>query len=360
MNAIKLYGKQNSSYEYIKMMIKRFAKKSNIDFAIQEEHDPENFVKDEISIIPAVKIGSDTFYYRSDDNINSFIKTVNKNIISRFKLGPFKHFLVPIDYSDTSLNSVDYALSLAKETGAIVTIIHCYTPHASDLPVMDYQDMMANNKELFESIVEVFESEHKVKDVNAPIINTEFVVGFAGDTIIERAKELNATIVMGTTGAGNALKKIFGSVSAKVINQSEQPIIIVPSDGVFEGLNEVAYATDDLEVDTKAMPQVIDLVKCSYPRINLVHIYKPGDNKIDFDLFEIYKTNYPKSLVKKNNIENENIADGLNNFVTSNEIDLLVMTHIKKNVLEKIFKKSQSQEVAITSTTPVLILHQAR
>jgi len=358
MNAIKLYGQQTSSFEYIKMMLNRFAKKANLDLQIEEIKSTEVLIQENITSVPAIRLNNnEVLYYHSNENINEFIKNAYKKIFTPENFSSIKNFLVPIDFSETSLNAADYALNLAKDINAVVTLLHCYVPHVSDAPIPEATDTMDRQKDLFDSIVEVFESEHKVKDLNAPIINTKFEIGFPGEIIINEAHKMNATVIMGNTGTGNIAKKLFGSVSTKVISDSKQPTLIIPPDITYEGFNEIAYAMDDLRIDSKVVEDVIELVHTSYARINLVHVDKENNFNNDFELSKLYKVNYPKSLIEIQHVQNESVSEGLNNFVAENEIDLLIMTHKKRSVLESIFKASESKKVATTSTTPVLILH---
>jgi len=358
MNAIKLYGQQTSAFEYIKMMLNRFAKRANLDLHIEEVMSTEILIKENITSVPAIGLdNNEILYYHSNENINEFVKNAYKKIFVPENFGEIKHFLVPIDFSEASLNAADYALSLAKDLSGIVTLMHCYVPHVSDAPIPDTTDMMDKQRDLFDSIVEVFEAEYKVKDLNAPIINAKFEIGFPGETIIKEANKMNAIVVMGNTGSGNMAKKLFGSVSTKVIADSQQPTLIIPPDVIYEGFNEIAYAMDDLRVDSKVVEDVIKLVQTSYARINLVHIDDKESYNNDFELSKLYKVNYPKSLISIQHVKNSDVTDGLNDFVSKNEIDLLIMTHVKRGILDSIFKSSQSRKVAITSTTPVLILH---
>lgn len=360
MTAIKLFGQQTSAFEYIKMMLNGFARKAELQLKIEEIKSADQFIQDNITSVPAIQLeDGEVLYYDSSENINIFIKQAFRKIFTPKNYSELRHFLVPIDFSDASLNAADYALNLAKDLNAIVTIIHCYTPHISDSPIQDDQDKLERVRGIFESIIEVFESEYKQKDLSAPIINAEFLTGFPGELIIEKAEKENATIIMANAGAGNMTKKLFGSVSTSVTMNSKRPVLIIPSDIMYGGINEVAYAMNEIEVDAKVIHQIIDFIKTSYARINLVHVDNKEYNGTGFELNRLYKSNYPKSLITMKNIIHEDIAKGLNEFVANNEIDLLILTHTKKNILESIFTKSVSKEIAITSTTPVLILHEA-
>ena len=360
MNVVKLYGAQTSAFEYIKMMINQMARKANLNLEIEEVKSAQKFIEDNISSLPAIKLkNKEVLYYQSHDNINAFIKNAYKKILTQHSYQEIKHFLVPIDHSNASLNAARYALNLAKDISAVVTFLHCYVPHSDDTIASTCSNIIDLQKDEFEKTVKKFESEFKLKDINAPVINSEFHVSFPGDTIIERAHKLNATVIMGNSGEGNITKRLFGSVSTKVVMDSKQPTIIIPKNVSYNGFNEIAYAMNDLRVDSKVVEDVIELVHPSYARINLVHIDKKESDNYNNqeELSKLYKVNYPKSLITIKEIKNDSITDGLNDFVNSNEIDLLVLTHEKKNILETIFKTSQSRKMAITSTTPVLILN---
>ena len=57
-------------------------------------------------------------------------------------------------------------------------------------------------------------------------------------------------------------------------------------------------------------------------------------------------------------IENENVSDAINDFISTKHMDMLIMIPKKHSFFESLFHKSKSKEMAYQSHIPILALHQ--
>jgi len=78
------------------------------------------------------------------------------------------------------------------------------------------------------------------------LIDKEFRTGFPGEEILDSAKENEAElIVMGTTGDSSRIKKWFGSVSTKIMNDAKIPVLLVPDGARYQGVANIMFAFDE-------------------------------------------------------------------------------------------------------------------
>ena len=136
-----------------------------------------------------------------------------------------KKILVPIDGSDHAEKALSYALKLAERCDADVEVLTVvpevvYTPDW----MRDYTEKMKENgEELLSKALRRAE-----EDKPGLRVSKRLEEGFADLKILEVAKKGRFDIiVMGSRGLGAVKRFLLGSVSNKVVNQSELPVLIV-------------------------------------------------------------------------------------------------------------------------------------
>jgi nucleotide-binding universal stress UspA family protein len=140
---------------------------------------------------------------------------------------PFKRILCPTDFSEPGCESVRAAGEMAKQFGAELILIHVVGPiPVVDTPVgMSTFDVAAYQKELAES-AETFLKGRKAdvpKSVPTRIVVTH---GEAAHEIVRVANEEDVDlIVMATHGATGWRRKIFGTVTEKVVRTAHCSVL---------------------------------------------------------------------------------------------------------------------------------------
>ncbi len=141
----------------------------------------------------------------------------------------FRNILCPMDFSETSLRSLEYALSLARETDARLTLIHVLDPLPEEEPpetlrfdVMGYRDYLrqAAGDRLMRLIPEGAREWCRPEMAVAP--------GKAYRGILKAAQERHADlIVMGVAGRGALDLLLFGSTTEHVVRQAACPVLTI-------------------------------------------------------------------------------------------------------------------------------------
>ncbi|PLY03145.1 MAG: universal stress protein [Desulfuromonas sp.] len=141
----------------------------------------------------------------------------------------FKTILVAVDFSDSSINAFQLALSMARKFSAKLVLLHVinepvdlrgfYVPHIS-----------------FEKLEEeIEEGAHKMMDSFCRQNLTDYadhecliVAGIPYEQIIDQASSKSADlIVLGTHGRTGLDHVLFGSTAEKVVRKSPFPVLTV-------------------------------------------------------------------------------------------------------------------------------------
>ena len=133
--------------------------------------------------------------------------------------------LVPVDGSDPAEKALDYALNLAEIHDAKVEIL-TVVDEVKVAPdwVREYSEKMREQGE--EVLTSTFSKAVKQKP-NIEISKC-LAEGYASEEILKCAeKGHHDLIVMGSRGMGLVRGLVLGSVSSRVVNQAEIPVLIV-------------------------------------------------------------------------------------------------------------------------------------
>lgn len=142
----------------------------------------------------------------------------------------YKHILVPVDGSPTSLAAIQHAVQLAKIHGSQVSLIFVMvvdTFIGVDYVSVDQQkDDMNNHNQPLHSILANAQQHFLAQDIQA---TTQIIEGTdVSKEIAKAAQNLNVDlIVMGSHGHTGFKKFLLGSVAKQVLGEVRVPVLVI-------------------------------------------------------------------------------------------------------------------------------------
>ena len=196
-----------------------------------------------------------------------------------------KRVLCPVDFSEFSIRAYRYALSIARQYNAKLSVQHAVEPWR--YPSADF----SASPELFDQFYDTLrdESEERlqqlVKTCSHDGVQTECVVqvGMASDCILAfaRAQETDL-IVMGTHGRRGFDRLMLGSVTERVMLKASCPVLTVSdsSHGFISSekqpgpihLSRVVFCTDFSENSQRALDHATSLAAEYDAELTLLHV----------------------------------------------------------------------------------------
>lgn len=268
--------------------------------------------------------------------------------------------LCPIDFSEYSLNALEYAANLLQIRKGNLTLLHIFTEEdfskslESSTPDNNFSSLKEHALQKLRILAEnTSETFH---------INCDYNLSIGGiDKTIANYAEINGFdyIVMGTLGSGYNHETIIGSRTMRTLTQAKTPVITVPIQSSFTKLDSVVYASDYSELDKLIMQKLVSFIYNFHSRIRFVHVTHSKD-KITERNYEEFKNDldtflgYEKISYHLKEYKNE-ISHGIQEFVDEHQGDLLVLLKRKRNFLDKLISSSVSKELSYFSTRPILI-----
>lgn len=142
----------------------------------------------------------------------------------------FKHILVPVDGSATSLLAVSKATQLAKAFGSEVTAVYVLDPYpftgvGADFAYGQAQYLSAATAEANKALEDV----NKAMADSGVVVKTLIGEGHAVHEGIARVGENVGAdlIVMGSHGRRGLEKLVLGSVAQRVLQTAHVPVLVV-------------------------------------------------------------------------------------------------------------------------------------
>jgi len=270
--------------------------------------------------------------------------------------------LVPTDFSGNANNALEYAVALAEKEHAKLVLLHAIpiTYTAPDLGGSVLTDKLASVEKESRRLLGQMCEEVKRKQVTCEYICE---TGLPVEVITNALRgERPQLVVMGTRGASGIGEFLIGSNTAKVIGNSECPVIAVPEKAVYNGIKKITYATDYHKSDLTALKEVVKIARLFRAQLNVLHIadgeFTAETEKETLRDFmskvndELDYNNVSYQLIQGNDVEKK-----LQEYVNEKYSDLLAMSTRHRGLIDKLFGKSITIQMAYHTRVPLLVFH---
>lgn len=265
--------------------------------------------------------------------------------------------LIPSDFSPLSKIAVEYAIELSKEYELEMVLLHVIDtsmPAMARLSSSKLEEVIkANAEKDMNMLVETIKQDNNL-DLN---LSSEILSDSSIKKGVERFAKNNEIdlICIGTQGATGLKKIFFGSNAAGIISISSIPVLTIPEDAVYKGVNKLVYSCDleNLEKELKLLIQFAGFLN------SWVHILHINTEPEDFDYDLQGQKNRLRALfsfemIRTKVLENDSIINGLNQYVEDIDADMVVMFTRNTALFDKLFKKSITKKAAFQTRTPLL------
>lgn len=265
-----------------------------------------------------------------------------------------KHYLmqtviVPVDFSETSLNAARYAVQLLTGRYGVHMVLH----HVYEKPAQA-QEAVRKMEELSEELR------------GLGIVKTELLAEQGSDFIDELeklARHRSADlIIMGITGRSPIGQTLVGSNTLKMVERKVCPVLIIPAECRYHDVKNVLLFSDfkDVMASTPSVP-VKKVLKTFRPHLHILNVdsghyvalteeYQAEKNKLK-EMFEEFSPEFYFMGL-------HDVDEAISQFAVDKKIDFIIVVHEEQSLFSRLFVKSQTKKLAYKGTVPVLALHE--
>ncbi|RYD77547.1 MAG: universal stress protein [Sphingobacteriales bacterium] len=257
--------------------------------------------------------------------------------------------IVPVDFSETSLNAARYAAAFLK--GHYSTSIILYHSYANTDEAIKTGEQLETLKAQLIAL----------SQVNVEILNhheADFVDG------LERAARHRRAdlVIMGITGKSAIQQALFGSNTLKMAATKACPVLIIPEGATFVKMKNVMLTSDfkDTLNTTPSVP-IKQFLSIYNSKLHVVNV----DKEHYISLTEKYESEKQDLKTLLGEFDPEfyfmrmfDLEESLDLFAKDFDIDLIIAVQREQSLMQRLFTTSHTKRFAYHSSLPILVIHE--
>ncbi len=270
--------------------------------------------------------------------------------------------LVTTDFSENSKGAIRFANNLAKKSKNVEVVFY----HAIHIlrPILwndAFFDRYKREKiKHFSAKLEKFVYSSFGKEVGE-FSKIKFAVKNCSSSekdMIEFARKNKSDFICIATQGGGILRKVIGTHTSYLVNNSKVPLMVIPSHYKAKTLKKAIYLSD-FENVKKEVKRISKLSKEISMNLEVLHYstFELGKKKFENnkELFNTAQFKNIKLSIQTNNLE-LSLIEKIENYVNKSKPELLILfTNQEKDFFKSIFLSSKSAELTYSTKVPVLI-----
>lgn len=289
--------------------------------------------------------------------------------------------LIPVDFHQLSDDAVRLGFQMAQRLSATPVLLHAYSdvfsveqPPVYDTFGFDDSEDMIEEEELEQDLASASKKAmdkfvDKIKSLQAdgtlPQLDFDHLLaeGVPEDVIRSFVRTNKPVmVVMATKGKDRKVNDLLGSVAAEVLDTCRTPIFTVPENPMqtpIVDIIRVAFFCRLDASDAESMKYLMDLFDNPKIEVFLLPVPAKDDAKNEqaFDDFcqQCAKT-YPQASFTKASVPEKDFRQNLENCITQQKIQLLVVPNRKTNIFTRLFNPALPHKVLFERDIPMLAI----
>jgi nucleotide-binding universal stress UspA family protein len=280
--------------------------------------------------------------------------------LKAMKNNRLENILVPLDFSEASLNSLETAIALAKQQDAKITLMNVVDSSlmfalkgVSYISEKAIDSMVDVSTRLLDPLLARLKEEHQLN------CSSEIKVGLVPQAIINTAYHIDADlIIMGTHGVSGIRKFFMGSTAQKVVKISSFPVLTVPANHKWVSFKKILFPIRPIEGAKEKYDYLMKIVANTQPSMEIMVLastYDEREKRLLQNLIKEVKRKAAKDKVKIS--ESLKVGNKMSKSVLkmskSINADLIVLTDANSD-LKQFFIGPFEQHIINHATMPVL------
>jgi nucleotide-binding universal stress UspA family protein len=256
--------------------------------------------------------------------------------------------IIPVDFSETSLNAASYGVKLLTAVPEVEIILYhvCEKEEA-------YDNRMESLQKLKEELLQ-----NRAANISLLTETGDFI------TELEKLARHRAAdlIIMGITNRAALLQVFVGNNALKMAENKFCPVIIIPLNASFNEIKNVLLATDlKNTVSTTPSAPIKKILSAFNANLHIVNV----NSEHYIALTESFAAEQAKLREMFADFNPEfyflrlyDIDDAIEQFAKDKNIDLIITIHKEHSVMHKLFNSGHLKKLAYESTIPVMAVHE--
>jgi nucleotide-binding universal stress UspA family protein len=269
-----------------------------------------------------------------------------------------KTIVVATDFSENAYNALQYAGALAAYTKAKIILFNAYQlpVHASNtlLPAASVLELIKNNKRRLEDIACEVSGQFGVP------VTVQTKMAIVSEALEEIVKQEKADLVVIGIHASDWSDRLFGNTTTSIIRDAKYPVLVVPDNTSFNGIERILYAFDANCLDMGNKLQVMkDIARSFRAEVQVYHV-KTSKKQPAYAQNEPVNPNVEDALTEVEHYyketEEEGAIKGIEKGILEYGANLLVMVPHKLSFWRSLANLSTTRAVVLRTSIPLLVV----
>lgn len=259
------------------------------------------------------------------------------------------------DYSSDATNAVEYAAALCKQMHAKLVLYNSFIipVHASNtlLPAHSFQHISDANREVLKAMAQVIAEKYEIE------VAYETSLTDIGEELDKLVKTYAADMVVLGMKGSSLEQKMFGNTTTAIIANANYPVLSVPANLTYKGVNKVLFACDItcelIESSVNALKTIFDGL---HAQIEVFYVNGKINGVAEDLLNDDLLKKVPLSLQQYDfkEVHGVQVINSIRDEVSAYGADLLVMVPQRYKFWESIIHVSRTRAVASQGEIPLL------
>jgi len=275
-----------------------------------------------------------------------------------------KTILLPTDFSNNSLNAINYAMKMYEDTDCTFYILNIQKASSfvsDDLMTTSpsvnlYQAIIDTARKSLDNVIRsIKEKYNNPKHELISIVDYDNFIDAINQVCELKKVDL---IIMGTKGASGLEKVIFGSNTVRVMQRGETPVLAVPNNYKYKKLNRVVFLSNYLtQYKKEELSTLLEMLHLFNSNLDFVHVSEGKTlTKAQEENMKLLSAFFGDTSNEFVNLKGNDVFKEVNDFIRINEISLLAMVNKKHSFFERLLTTHKVEDFGFKTNIPLLVM----
>lgn len=258
--------------------------------------------------------------------------------------------LLPISFSNHSLEVVNFAAKLAHLHQAQIIVLHVFgKPNVLGLTNTQLEENIRRTEQRLAQFVGNTIS----KDIK---LEYRAVINYPADAILEVAKNESIDLIVIGMRNRDVPDNFWGQKALRILDETNCPLLVIPKDVKFSGINNIVLTVNLEKMENRLIDYFDHLRGNKRVHLYCVHVLEDEEKQV-----VVWKNiNNLEGIYRGENIYFDTIKGSLqlelNDYAARKDADIVAMVNRKQGFFARLLKDNETKMIAQKLRIPFLII----
>lgn len=270
-----------------------------------------------------------------------------------------KKILLPTDFSENSHHTIEYTARLFENETVEYVLIHAYDLPSAPALVTSTKLLSNMKKDSEAELKREYDLLSKILKGTSSIISSALERGSIMDVMNSKDYKDADLIAIGSQGKGATIEYRIGSNTLNIMKNVDSPVMVIPNGLSYNPIRRIVYGADlDGLTDDALLDPVFQFLDKNNATIEIAHIHLSENLKPEKKtrMNEMVRF-FGEDRATAKYLKETKVSQGFEDLIDKTSPDLLVMVNRRQSFFASIFYPSVTQKMILSTSLPVLVLH---